>query len=86
MKPLINAIAVALVFSGPVASFGQSNQPATRAEVRAQLVQLEKAGYHPETFNPTYPADILAAEARVAAQNPGAQADTPGVQASPARY
>jgi hypothetical protein len=83
MKYLVNAIALALVLINPVASFAQSNQPATRAEVRAQLAQLEKAGYHPETFDPTYPADILAAEARVAAQYPIAQGDTSEVQASP---
>jgi hypothetical protein len=42
----------------------------TRAQVRAELVQLETAGYntaHGE--DPYYPADIQAAEAKVAAQN-----------------
>jgi len=54
----------------PVASFAQSNQPVTRAQVRAELVQLEKAGYNPATANKyDYPAEIQAAEARVAAQN-----------------
>jgi hypothetical protein len=38
--------------------------------VRAELVQLEKAGYHPgDGDNTTYPAPIQAAEAKVAAQN-----------------
>ncbi|KAE8761287.1 DUF4148 domain-containing protein [Paraburkholderia madseniana] len=80
MKSLIKAVAVALVLSAPVASFAQSNQPVTRAEVRAQLVQLEKAGYNPSTANSDdYPQNIQAAEARVAAQNQLAQADTSGV-------
>jgi type II secretory pathway pseudopilin PulG len=72
MKSLIKAIAIAAVLAAPVASFAQSNnQPLTRAEVRNQLIQLEQAGYNPGATNdPTYPADIQAAEARVQAQNP----------------
>jgi hypothetical protein len=70
MKSLIKAVAVALVIAAPVASFAQSNQPVTRAQVRNELVQLEKAGYNPSNSNdPQYPADIQAAEAKVAAQN-----------------
>ena len=70
MKHLIPAIIVSTVFAVPVASFAQSNQPVTRAQVRAELVQLEKAGYNPATANKyDYPAEIQAAEARVAAQN-----------------
>jgi hypothetical protein len=80
MKTLIKALAVALVFSAPVASFAQSNQPLTRSEVRAQLIQVEKAGYNPATANDNdYPANIQAAEARVAGQNTAASADTSGV-------
>ena len=71
MKSLVKAVAVALVLAAPVASFAQSNQPVTRAQVRAQLVQLEKAGYNPSRSgrDPYYPEDIQAAEARVAAEN-----------------
>ncbi|MEW6345931.1 MAG: DUF4148 domain-containing protein [Paraburkholderia sp.] len=70
MNSLIKAVAIAVVLSAPVAAFAQSNQPLTRAEVRSQLVQLEKAGYNPaDADNTTYPADIQSAEARVAAQN-----------------
>ncbi|MFM0227638.1 DUF4148 domain-containing protein [Paraburkholderia dipogonis] len=70
MKSLINAVAVALVLAAPVVSFAQSNQPVTRAEVRAQLVQLEKAGYDPARANSDdYPQNLQAAEARVAEQN-----------------
>jgi hypothetical protein len=75
MKSLIKAVAVALVLAAPIASFAQSNQPLTRAEVRAQLVQLEKAGFRPGLSDPYYPANIQAAEAHVAAQN----GDTSGV-------
>ncbi|MFM0157060.1 MULTISPECIES: DUF4148 domain-containing protein [Paraburkholderia] len=70
MKSL-RAVVIAAVLATPFASFGQqSNAPVTRAEVRAELVQLEKAGYNPaKRDNATYPADIQAAEARVAARN-----------------
>jgi type II secretory pathway pseudopilin PulG len=70
MKSLIKAVAIAAVFAVPAISFAQSNQPLTRAEVRAQLVQLEQAGYRPANGrDPYYPSDIQTAEARVAAQN-----------------
>jgi Domain of unknown function (DUF4148) len=68
MKSLIKAVALAAVLAAPVVSFAQSNQPVTRAQVRADLVQLEKAGYNPE-MKENYPDEIQAAEARVAAQD-----------------
>jgi hypothetical protein len=79
MKSLIKAVALVVVLAAPVVSFAQSEQPLTRAEVKAQLKQLEAVGYNPGVSNDaTYPADIQAAEARVAAQNASAQADTTG--------
>ncbi|BEU26416.1 DUF4148 domain-containing protein [Paraburkholderia sp. 22B1P] len=70
MKSLIQAVVIAAALAAPVAAFAQSNQPITRAQVRAELVQLEKAGYHPgDGDNTTYPEEIQAAEAKVAAQN-----------------
>ncbi|MFM0215683.1 MULTISPECIES: DUF4148 domain-containing protein [Paraburkholderia] len=74
MKSLIEAAVIAALISAPLAAFAQSNQPVTRAQVRAELIQLEKAGYNPATSNDyDYPANIQAAEARVAAQNRAAQ-------------
>ncbi|WP_434111114.1 DUF4148 domain-containing protein [Paraburkholderia caffeinilytica] len=72
MKSIIKAVAIAAILAAPVASFAQSSdQPATRAEVRNQLIQLEQAGYNPGRSNDTsYPADVQAAESRVQAQNP----------------
>ncbi|MGF6384674.1 DUF4148 domain-containing protein [Paraburkholderia sp. CNPSo 3155] len=70
MKSLVQAVVIAVTLAAPVAVFAQSNQPVTRAQVREELVQLEKAGYNPGRWNPnTYPYDVQAAEARVAAQN-----------------
>ncbi|MFL9982322.1 DUF4148 domain-containing protein [Paraburkholderia sediminicola] len=74
MKSLIQAVVIAAVLAAPVASFAQSNQPVTRAQVRSELIQLEKAGYQPGRADPYYPADIQAAQARVAQQNGTAQA------------
>ncbi|WP_087733215.1 DUF4148 domain-containing protein [Paraburkholderia piptadeniae] len=72
MKSLIKAVALAAVLAVPVASFAQSSQPVTRAQVRAELVQLEKVGYVPSNSNDTqYPANIQSAEAKVQAGNSG---------------
>ena len=79
MKSLIKAVALAAVLAAPIVSFAQTNEPVTRAQVRNELIQLEKAGYNPATANDNdYPADLQAAEARVAAQNGTAQADATG--------
>ena len=72
MKSLIQAVAVAAALIVPVASFAQTNAnaPLTRAQVRAEMVQLEQAGYHVgDGDNSNYPAPIQAAEAKVAAQH-----------------
>jgi len=69
MKKLL--IAAAIV-TAPVMSFAQSVQnaqaPVTRASVLADLIAVEKAGYHPGRNDDDYPADIQAAEAKVAAE------------------
>ncbi len=67
LSTLIVAAALAIP---AVSSFAQSSQPLTRAEVKAQLVQLEQAGYRPgDGDRATYPVQIQAAEAKVAAQS-----------------
>ncbi|WMY11600.1 DUF4148 domain-containing protein [Paraburkholderia phenoliruptrix] len=77
MKSLTQAVVIATVLAAPVASFAQSNQPVTRAQVRAELIQLEKAGYQPSRSDPYYPADLQAAQGRVDAQNGTAQPAVP---------
>jgi hypothetical protein len=65
MKKLIYAV-LAVALAAPIVSFAQdANGPVTRAQVEAELVQLENAGYRPSPNDPHYPADIQAAEARV---------------------
>jgi hypothetical protein len=81
MKSLIQSVAVAVALVVPMAAFAQSNAPVTRAQVRAELVQLEKAGWRPGAgADPHYPDDLLAAEAKVAAAN-GATSGYGGVAA-----
>ena len=67
MKSLIEAAVIAALIAAPLAAFAQSSQPVTRAEVRAQLVELEKAGYNPRDWA-NYPENIQAAEAHVGAE------------------
>jgi hypothetical protein len=74
MKSLIEAAVIAALITAPLAAFAQSSQPLTRAYVRADLVQVEKAGYNPNDWI-HYPDNIQAAEARVAAQKGTAQAE-----------
>jgi hypothetical protein len=70
MKSPFRTVVVAVFIATPLASFAQSSTPKTLAEVRAELVQIEQAGYSPGAAdNTTYPADIQAAEARVETQN-----------------
>ncbi|WP_429285539.1 DUF4148 domain-containing protein [Paraburkholderia sp. GAS41] len=66
LKVLMQAIVVASAFAISGASFAQSNGPLTRAQVRAELDELEQTGWRPGQDRTTYPANILAAEAKVA--------------------
>ncbi|WP_327359520.1 DUF4148 domain-containing protein [Caballeronia humi] len=73
MKSLIYTIFAASVLAAPVVSIAQSDSPVTRTQVRAELKQLELAGYMPASGDePSYPANIQAAEARIAVQNDAA--------------
>ncbi|EKS71681.1 MULTISPECIES: DUF4148 domain-containing protein [Caballeronia] len=73
MNTTFKVLALALVLSAPALTFAQaSNTPVSRAQVRNELIQLERAGYKPNKVK--YPADIQAAEARI-----GAQAQSPNI-------
>lgn len=72
MKSLSQLALVAALIAAPVVSYAQSAQPVTRAQVRDELVQVEKAGYDPHDWI-HYPENIQAAESKVAAQNAAAQ-------------
>ena len=69
MKALFKTLMIACALAAPVLASAQStNEPVTRAEVRSDLVRIEQAGYNPGRKDPSYPADIQAAEAKVAAE------------------
>ncbi|MBB5461121.1 DUF4148 domain-containing protein [Paraburkholderia sp. Cpub6] len=71
MNTIFKTIALIVCVAAPAVSFAQtSNDPTSRAQVRAQLVQLEHAGYKPSKLH--YPADIQAAEARIGVHNAAA--------------
>ncbi|GAB7522131.1 DUF4148 domain-containing protein [Paraburkholderia sp. 2C] len=65
---------VAAALAVPAAAFAQQST-ITRAQVRGELAQLRAAGYQGDT-EASYPAEIQAAEARVAAKQ--AQSATAG--------
>ena len=77
MKRFMQAVVIASLVSTPLVSFAQSIQPVTRAQVRADMVAVEKAGYQPGDWL-HYPENLQAAEAKVAAQNATAQAGVSG--------
>lgn len=63
-KSLIQSIVVATVVMAPAVSFAQENAPITRAQIRNEIVRLEKSGYSPAGSDIDYPANVQAAEAR----------------------
>ncbi|MBN3762968.1 DUF4148 domain-containing protein [Burkholderia sp. Ac-20365] len=65
---LVQSLIVAALIAAPAVSFAQSNQPVTRAQVRAELVQLQQAGYNPASDNTQYPKNIEAALSRIQAE------------------
>jgi hypothetical protein len=70
MKTLACLVLGLSALAGPLVSFAQSTEPVTREQVRQELIRLEKAGYHVgDGDHTTYPAEIQAAEAKVAAED-----------------
>jgi hypothetical protein len=68
-KLTVAAMLAAVFFTGPIVAHAQTNDPVTRAEVRADLARVEQAGYTPSAGEDVhYPADIQAADAKLAAQ------------------
>jgi hypothetical protein len=81
MKSLI-MIAFAVALIAPVLS--RAAEPLTRAQVHAELIQLEEAGYNPVDDN-DYPQNLKHAQTIVAQQNEantGYGSDTAGASQS----
>ncbi|MFL9936904.1 DUF4148 domain-containing protein [Paraburkholderia sp. RL18-103-BIB-C] len=72
-------LAVSALTSPTLSSAQVTTVPLTRAQVHADLVRVEQAGYNPAAGDDAnYPADIQAAERRVVAQDGAAPTDTNG--------
>ncbi|MDR3096004.1 MAG: DUF4148 domain-containing protein [Paraburkholderia sp.] len=75
MNRTLKLAAFAAALLVPALSFAQapqaSNGPLTRAQVRAELAQLRQAGYRSTGRDNQYPANLYAAQARIAAQAAG---------------
>jgi hypothetical protein len=70
LKAFSRTIVIALVLPLPAFAFPQSNGPFSRAQVRAELVELQQNGYDlSKGADTAYPLEIQAAEARVFARH-----------------
>lgn len=92
MKSIVQAAVIAAALAAPLASHAQESQALTRAQVRADLVDVEQAGYRPRAgLDVNYPDDVQAAERKVpgrraAAMNEtGFGGDAPGTSQAGAR-
>jgi len=66
----ISKVFAVSLLAAAMPSFAQTTHPLSRADVKAQLVQVERAGYSPAGLDDTtYPVDIQTAEAKVANNN-----------------
>ncbi|WP_414441532.1 DUF4148 domain-containing protein [Burkholderia sp. 22PA0106] len=65
-------LAVAALLAAPALSFAAAPQALTRADVRADLVRVERAGYQPISGDAQYPADLEAALVQVRSDQNGA--------------
>ena len=71
MKPILSTLVATAALCVTTLSLAQASQaPVTRAQVKADLIQVENAGYHPGRKESNYPVGIQAAEAKIHAQQP----------------
>ncbi|MDH6147106.1 MULTISPECIES: DUF4148 domain-containing protein [Paraburkholderia] len=80
MKSTLSAIGAVGILLAPLLCSAQPTHSPTRAEVHAQLIQLENAGYNPaKRDDARYPTDIQKAETRVAARGTANDYSTSGM-------
>jgi hypothetical protein len=66
MKSAVFALVAVSALCAPLGALCQTDATLTRAQVRAELQQIEQAGYNPAAADDaTYPNDIQSAEARL---------------------
>ena len=70
MKTLICLTLAVSALASPALTFAQTiSGQLTRAQVRADIVRVEQAGYRPGGNDNDYPVEIEAAEAKIAEQD-----------------
>lgn len=83
----VRLLAVAALVAAPALSFAAAPQALTRADVRADLVRVEQAGYRPISGDAQYPADLDTALVHVHSDQNSpslSQADADATHAAPA--
>ena len=69
---LVHTVCAVAVAAVPVASLAQSDSTLTRAQVQAEIVQLEQAGFNPANANTVdFPTYMQATDAAAAGQSSG---------------
>jgi hypothetical protein len=72
MKTLVRAVCAVAVIVVPIASLAQSDGSMTRAQVQAEIVQLEQAGFNPANANTVdFPANMQATDTNAGGQGSG---------------
>jgi hypothetical protein len=72
MKTLVHTICAVAVIAVPIASLAQSEGALTRAQVQAEIAQLQQAGFNPANANTVdFPSNMQAADPRAADQGSG---------------
>ena len=64
-KSFVPALVIASTVAAPALAFAQDNTQVTRAAVKMDLQQMERAGYNPAADRTTYPDHAQAAEQRM---------------------
>lgn len=72
MKTLVHTVCAVAVMAVPIASLAQSDGALTRAQVQAEIAQLQQAGFNPANANTVdFPANMPAAAGNAADQSSG---------------
>ncbi|MEI5998985.1 DUF4148 domain-containing protein [Paraburkholderia bengalensis] len=78
MKTLVQAVCAVAVIAVPIASLAQSDMSPTRAQVEAEIAQLQQAGYNPANANTVDFPGSMQANAGAAGQSSGYGPSTSG--------
>jgi len=72
MKTLVHAVCAVAVIAVPIASLAQSDGAMSRAQVEAEITQLQQAGYNPANANTVdFPVNLQATNTSAPGQGSG---------------